>query len=68
MLVLSRKTDEKIKIGDEITITIAAIRDYKVRIGIDAPKGVPVHRQEIYEAIQAAREAEASPASDHRCG
>ena len=51
MLVLSRKTDEKIIIGESITITVVAIGDGKVRLGIDAPKEVPVHRQEVYDAI-----------------
>ena len=56
MLVLSRKTDEKIIIGDSITITIVAIGDGKVRLGIDAPKEVPVHRQEVYDAIKREQE------------
>lgn len=52
MLVLSRKRDESIIIGDGIVITVVDIRGDKVRIGIDAPSEVPVHRQEVYEAIQ----------------
>ncbi|MHB0959126.1 MAG: carbon storage regulator CsrA [Pirellulaceae bacterium] len=52
MLVLSRHRDESIMIGDEIVITIVDIRGDKVRLGIDAPQDVPVHRQEVYEAIQ----------------
>ena len=52
MLVLSRQRDECIIIGDDITITIVDIRGDKVRIGIDAPKSVPVHREEVYKAIQ----------------
>jgi len=52
MLVLSRHRDESIMIGDEIVITIVDIRGDKVRLGIDAPKQVPVHRQEVYDAIQ----------------
>ena len=52
MLVLSRKRDESIIISDNIVITIVDIRGDKVRIGIDAPKEVPVHRQEVYDAIQ----------------
>ncbi len=52
MLVLSRQRDESIIIGDNIVITIVDIRGDKVRLGIDAPKEVPVHRREVYEAIQ----------------
>lgn len=52
MLVLSRKKDEKIIIGDQITVMVIEIRGDKVRLGIDAPKEISVHRQEVYEAIQ----------------
>ncbi len=52
MLVLSRQRDESIMIGDNIVITIVDIRGDKVRLGINAPTDIPVHRQEIYEAIQ----------------
>ncbi len=52
MLVLSRQRDESIIIGDNIVITIVDIRGDKVRLGIEAPKEVPVHRQEVYDAIQ----------------
>ena len=52
MLVLSRKKDEKIVIGDQITLMVIDIRGDKVRLGIEAPKDVAVHRQEVYEAIQ----------------
>jgi len=51
MLVLSRKKDEAIVINDDIVITIVEIRGDKVRLGIVAPTSVPVHRQEVYEAI-----------------
>ena len=52
MLVLSRQRDQTIIIGDSIRITIVEVRGDKVRIGIDAPKDVTVHRQEIYDAIK----------------
>lgn len=52
MLVLSRKKDEKISIGDSITITVVEIRGRKVRLGIEAPADVPVHRQEVYDTIK----------------
>ena len=52
MLVLSRQRDESIIIADNIKITIVDIRGDKVRLGIDAPKEIPVHRQEVYDAIK----------------
>lgn len=52
MLVLSRYRDESIMIGDNIVITVVDIRGDKVRLGIDAPTEIPVHRHEIYEAIK----------------
>lgn len=52
MLVLSRKKDERIMIGDRISIMVVDIRGDKVRLGIDAPSEISVHRQEVYEAIQ----------------
>ena len=52
MLVLSRQRDESIIIGDNIVITIVDVRGDKVRLGIEAPREVSVHRREIYEAIQ----------------
>lgn len=52
MLVLSRHRDESIMIGDDVVITIVDIRGDKVRLGIEAPQDIPVHRQEVYDAIQ----------------
>ena len=52
MLVLSRKKDQVLTIGDDITITIVRISGDKVRLGISAPNEVPVHRKEVYEAIR----------------
>jgi carbon storage regulator len=52
MLVLSRQRDETIMIGDDIEITIVDIRGDKVRLGINAPREVQVHRKEVYEAIR----------------
>lgn len=51
MLVLSRKLNEKIMVGDDIEITIVDIRGDKVRVGIDAPQDVAIHRKEVYDAI-----------------
>ncbi len=55
MLVLSRKRDERIMIGDEISLLVVDIRGDKVRLGIEAPSDVAVHRSEVYEAIQRER-------------
>ena len=52
MLVLSRQRDESIIIGDNIVVTVVDIRGDKVRLGIDAPSEIPVHRREVFEAIQ----------------
>lgn len=52
MLVLSRKKNESIVINDDITIVVVEIRGDKVRLGIEAPKEVPVHRREVFEAIR----------------
>jgi carbon storage regulator len=63
MLVLSRHRDESIMIGDDIVVTIVDIRGDKVRLGIDAPTAVPVHRREVWEKInqQIAAEARKCP-------
>lgn len=52
MLVLSRQRDESIIIGDNVVVTVVDVRGDKVRLGIDAPVEIPVHRREVYEAIQ----------------
>lgn len=68
MLVLSRKRDEQIVIADHITITVVDIRGDKVRLGIEAPRDVSVHRQEVYAAIQRGRagSSEESGAKDQK--
>jgi carbon storage regulator len=66
MLVLSRKKNEQIVIGDNIVITIVDVRADKVRIGIEAPAHVPVHRHEIYLALK--KEAQATSASVNEAG
>ncbi len=57
MLVLSRQKDESIFIGDNIKITVVDIRGDKVRLGIEAPTEIPVHREEVYIAIQREQES-----------
>ena len=52
MLVLSRQRDESIVIGDKVVVTVVDVRGDKVRLGIQAPQEIPVHRREVYEAIQ----------------
>lgn len=51
MLILTRRVGEALKIGDDVTITVLNVRGNQVRIGIDAPKDVSVHREEIYDKI-----------------
>ena len=55
MLVLSRKQDERILIGNDIAVTVVRITGHTVRIGVDAPEGMPVQRQEVYDAIRKQR-------------
>jgi carbon storage regulator len=71
MIVLSRKKNESIVINDDITIVVVEIRGDKVRLGVEAPKEVPVHRNEVYEAIrrnqQRATEHAAAPFMEWPC-
>jgi carbon storage regulator len=52
MLILTRRVGESVMIGDNITVTVLAVRGNQVRIGVDAPKEVTVHREEIYERVK----------------
>ena len=52
MLILTRKVGESLKIGDEVSIIVLGVKGNQVRLGIDAPESVPVHREEIYNKIQ----------------
>lgn len=63
MLVLSRKKNESIVINNDITIVVVEIRGDKVRLGVEAPREVPVHRREVYDAIQRNQEADDTSAS-----
>ena len=64
MLVLSRQRDESIIIGDNVQITVVDIRGDKVRLGIVAPAEIPVHRKEVYDAIQRENRKAAGAAAD----
>ncbi|MEX9957910.1 carbon storage regulator CsrA [Providencia alcalifaciens] len=60
MLILTRRVGETLMAGDEITFTVLGVRGNQVRIGVEAPKNVSVHREEIYKRIQAEKNASAS--------
>jgi len=66
MLVLSRKTNQRIVIGDAIVVTVVEIRGDKCRLGIEAPRAVTVHRSEIYDAIRSQAEAVQGQATQPR--
>lgn len=67
MLVLSRKRNESVVINDQIVVTVIEVRGDKVRLGIQAPRDVPIHRSEVMDAIQRAQEVGA-PDSDSSDG
>ncbi|OBW95007.1 carbon storage regulator [Gallibacterium salpingitidis] len=58
MLILTRKMDEKLLIGDDITISVLEIRGNQVKIGVDAPKDVAIYREEIYHKVKEAKAKE----------
>ena len=68
MLVLSRKCNESIVIGDDVFITVIEVRGDKVRLGIEAPKSVTVHRQEIYDKIKSSEGLEKKPQDEPTAG
>jgi carbon storage regulator len=53
MLILSRRTGQSVKIGDEVTVTVLGVKGGQVRLGVTAPQNVAVHREEVYERIKA---------------
>ena len=55
MLILTRKVNESLKVGDDVTLTVLGIKGGQIKIGINAPRDIEVHRQEIYEKIQNGR-------------
>ena len=64
MLILTRKVGESLMVGDDITVTVLGVKGNQVRIGINAPRDVAVHREEIYNRIQEGREPAPEPAPE----
>ncbi len=67
MLILTRRVGETLMIGDEVSVTVLGVKGNQVRIGVNAPKEVAVHREEIYARIKKEQEAELAPAESRAC-
>ncbi|MDX1605645.1 MAG: carbon storage regulator CsrA [Candidatus Competibacterales bacterium] len=63
MLILTRRVGETLMIGDDVQVTVLAVKGHQIRLGIQAPRDVPVHREEIYRRIQAEKNIANTPAS-----
>lgn len=64
MLILTRRVGETVMIGDDVTITVLGVKGNQVRVGINAPKNVAVHREEIYERIKREQQGDVSERAD----
>ncbi len=65
MLILTRRVGETLVIGDDVTVTVLGVRGNQVRLGVNAPKEVAVHREEIYQRIQMEKGGEKAPSDDN---
>lgn len=64
MLILTRKTGEKVMIGDNVELTVLGIKGNQVRVGVDAPKDIAVHREEVYLRIQNEKQTQNDPVGE----
>ena len=61
MLILTRKEQDVVRIGDDIRVTVVSVRGKSVRLGFESPRGIPIHRDEVYQAIHRGEKQSAKP-------